>query len=366
VIGVLGGYGAVGAEAAKQLHAWGIGPLRLGGRDLAAARRCAAELAERPARGRTGSHERPTVVEARAVDLDDAASLTAFARGCDVIVDCTGRTAHASPETDAHLVSAGGVRPAPRGDRSAVFAAGAVPGLSGLLPRWLAAQGFDTVGELTAYTAVLDRFTPSGAADFLSGVLDGSNEPLAAWRAGGRRSGALTRRVSIRLPYVPREVSAYPFLDGEGEQLAKDLSLIDGSWYTVQDGAYLSAALDIARTADRESAIAGLCRASALDVAGRTPYVTYLVQLDGTAAGLGITRTAVLRGSGIAELTGAVTAAATVAVLQGEVADGSQDAATALDPVRTVDRLRDCSALRDLTVFDASIDDLVTDEEGAL
>ncbi|KPC62701.1 saccharopine dehydrogenase NADP-binding domain-containing protein [Streptomyces chattanoogensis] len=366
MIGIIGGYGAAGAQAARLLYGWGAGPLRVGGRSVERARRFVA--AEMP------SGE----AEAVAVDVDDAASLAAFVRGCDVVLHCAGpshrtaeRVAYAALIAGAHHVDAGGGERLEAigmaaGGRSAVFAAGALPGLSGLLPRWLAATDFDAVHGLTAYTGVLDRFTAIGAEDYLHGVLGGSNEALAQWQDGCRRPGALTRRAGVELAFFPRPVSAFPYVDSEGERLAYDLKLIEGRWYTVLDGAHLGTALDAARVLDRTEAIAGLCRATALDVAGRTPYVTYLLQLDGTASGRPVTRTAVLRAPGIAQLTGAVAAVAALAALHGEVPGGAHCAATALDPLAAVDRLRKVPELCELTVFDGALDELSMAEEGAL
>ncbi|MFJ2579347.1 hypothetical protein [Kitasatospora aureofaciens] len=247
----------------------------------------------------------------------------------------------------------------------AVFAAGALPGLSGVLPRWLARQGFDAVRGLTSYAAVLDAFTATGAEDYLHGVLGSDSEPSAAWVEGARRPGAMARAAGLRLPYLPRPVTAVPYLDAEGEQLARDLGLHDGRWYTALDGEHLPAALDAARALSRAEAVAALCRATALDVAGRNPYAVLLAQLDGVAAGRPVSRTAVLRAPGIAELTGAVTAVAALAVLRGEVPPGVHLADAVLDPVVAVRRLREVPGVA-LSVAEAGIAELSVVEEGAL
>jgi hypothetical protein len=354
VIGIVGGYGAVGTHAARLLAEAGAGPLRIGGRDPARARRAAATL--------------PGAAEAAVVDIADDVSLAAFVEDCEVVVDCAGpsyRTgARVARAARAHHVSAGGDTPSDHaGTRCAVFAAGALPGLSGLLPRWLAAREFDDVHGLTCYAGVLGRFTATGAEDYLHDVLGGDHEPLAAWREARPRAAALTRRPAVTLPFFPREVGVVPYLDTEGEHLARALALTEGRWYTVLDGEHLGVALDAARTLPGADAVARLCRAAALDTAGRTPYVILLLQLDGTAAGREITRTAVLRSPGIAELTGAMTAAATLSVLNGEVPAGTWRAAAVLDPSATITRLRPAC---ELTVLDAPIDQLAAVEEGAL
>ncbi|OEV12822.1 saccharopine dehydrogenase NADP-binding domain-containing protein [Streptomyces nanshensis] len=366
MIGILGGYGDVGGYAARLLARWDAGPLRIGGRDAVRAEKFIAN--DLPA----------TRAEAVAVDIDDAASLTAFVRGCSLVLHCAGpshltsqRVTYAALMAGAHLVDSGGGRLPERistavGERVALYEAGALPGLTGLLPRWLAARHFDRVEELTSYTAVLDRFTRTGAEDYLDGVLGEESEPLAAWRDGARRSGALTRLPGRQLPYVPRPVVAWPYLDGEGERLARHLSLTRGSWYTAIDGEHLTRALEAAHSLPRADAVAGLRRATALDVAGRTPYLTLLVQLDGTAARQPATRTAVLKAPGISALTGAVTAVAALAVLRGEVARGAHRAEAALGATTAIERLTTEPGVCDLMTHDAAIGELIDTEEGSL
>ena len=272
------------------------------------------------------------------VDIHDDRSLAEFVAGASVVVNCVGpshqtaaRIATAAVNAGADHVDAGGADAVvdPRG-RRVVFAAGASPGLSGLLPRWLAPKG----SKLTMYCGVLDRFTTAGAEDYLNGV----NEPLAAWRNGKVQHGALTRLSDVDVPFFDEPVAAFPFMDAENEAVARSLSLVDGSWYSVIQGKHLRRALD-----ERK----GLCEASALDLVGRSPRVTFVAELDG--------RTAVLRAGSVAELTAAVIVATTRAVLRGEVPVGQHRAATVLEPFDGLD----------VTVFDASLSELAV-EEGAL
>ncbi|WP_086821284.1 hypothetical protein [Allokutzneria sp. NRRL B-24872] len=272
------------------------------------------------------------------VDVHDDRSLAEFVAGASVVVNCVGpshqtaaRVAEAAVNAGADHVDAGGADAVvdPRGQR-VVFAAGASPGLSGLLPRWLGSRGT----RLTMYCGVLDRFTTAGAEDYLNGV----NEPLAAWRNGQVKRGALTRVSDVDIPFFDEPVSAFPFMDAENEAVARSLSLVDGDWYSVVEGKHLLRALG-----ERK----GLCEASALDLAGRSPRVTFVAELDG--------RTAVLRAGSVAELTAAMTVAATKAILRGDVPCGLHRAATVLEPFDGLD----------VTVFDAPLADLVV-EEGAL
>jgi hypothetical protein len=147
-------------------------------------------------------------------------------------------------------------------------------------------------------------------------------------------------------------------VDTETKAVTAALGLPMSEWWSVAEGSALAATLERVRSMPRPEAIAALCRASALDAAGRTPYCVFLVELDG--------RTAYARGAGIAELTGAMTAAAALSVQRGDVVPGAGLAATALDPVTTVERLRAAGALTELTVYERSIADLAVVEEGVL
>ncbi|WP_019548764.1 saccharopine dehydrogenase NADP-binding domain-containing protein [Streptomyces sulphureus] len=364
MIAVLGGYGAAGGQAARLLVGWGLGPLRVGGRNLASAQRFVS--GELP----------PGSAEPAEVDLEDSASLAGFLRGCDLLVNCAGpsvrtsqRVAFASLLSGCHIVDAGAgeleaVRPAV-GGRTVLCSAGALPGMTGLLPRHLAGH-FDSVHGLTSYAGVLDRFTATGAEDYLAGVFGAGNAPLAAWRYGAARPGALRRRSDIRLPFFPRPMTACPYLDNEAAAVARALSLTRGTWYSVVDGAHLLGALDAAPTLSTSDAVAALCRATGLDAAGRRPYVTLLLQLDGVTRDGPGTRTAVLSAPGISALTGGVAAAAARAVTEGVAPTGLHQAADALDPSTVLEYLLKEPEVCRLTVHDASVDELTTAEDGTL
>ncbi|WP_437982006.1 saccharopine dehydrogenase NADP-binding domain-containing protein [Sorangium sp. So ce117] len=367
-IGILGGYGDVGAQAARRLVSLGVGPLRIGGRNLEAARRFAKELS-------VGA------VEHRAVDFRDDASLRRFVGGCRIVLNCAGpshaiadRAARAAVEAGADYVDAAGDDALyallddeayrTRG-RVAVLSAGLQPGLTALLPRWAAQRAFSQVHGMRSYFGVLDRFTEVAADDYLQAATDGVSEPLAAWREG-RRSGVLTRTRNVEVPFFPGPATLLPYLNTEGERLAASLRLARGDWYTVITGQHILTAFDRARSLERREAVAALCRASLLDLAGREPHVLLVAQLDGLRDGAPVTRTLVMRGRRNAELTGTLAALTTLAVDQGQVPAGRHFAAAALEPLSTVGRLRESGAVTALDLLDTSIDALGATEEGSL
>jgi len=366
LIGVLGASGDVGLASAQALLSLGLHNLRLGGRDAHTGARCLARLHQQWPDAR---------LQWTAVDFNDTPALARFARGCDVLLNCAGpswrvadRAAQAALKADAHYVDAAGdihLDPALWRGRSAVLGAGLQPGLTGLLPRWLAAQGFTRVQGLTSYFGLRDQFTAVAADDFLQGAVDGSSEPLAAWH-NGRCSRALRRRRDVLLPCFPGPVHVLPYLNEEGERLARDLHLETGQWFNVITDGHVLNTLDQAHNLPRAEAVQRLCTASQLDLSGQPPFVTLLLQLDGLCDGQACTRSLVLSGAGNAALTGAMAAITVVSVLEGEIRPGCHHAAHALPPAASLERLQRTSSIRTLNLLDHPLEHLQDAEEGCL
>lgn len=366
LIGVLGASGDVGLASAQALLSLGLHNLRLGGRDAHTGARCLARLHQQWPDAR---------LQWTAVDFNDTPALARFARGCDVLLNCAGpswrvadRAAQAALKADAHYVDAAGdihLDPALWRGRSAVLGAGLQPGLTGLLPRWLAAQGFTRVQGLTSYFGLRDQFTAVAADDFLQGAVDGSSEPLAAWH-NGRCSRALRRRRDVLLPCFPGPVHVQPYLNEEGERLARDLHLETGQWFNVITDGHVLNTLDQAHNLPRAEAVQRLCTASQLDLSGQPPFVTLLLQLDGLCDGQACTRSLVLSGAGNAALTGAMAAITVVSVLEGEIRPGCHHAAHALPPAASLERLQRTSSIRTLNLLDHPLEHLQYAEEGCL
>ncbi|MDH6131237.1 hypothetical protein P3T37_000606 [Kitasatospora sp. MAA4] len=348
VVGVLGGSGVVGRDAALALRELGVERLRLGGRRLDAVAAVAAGLP-----GGTA--------QAVAVDLDDRASLAAFCAGCAVVLNCAGpsyevrgRVALAALAAGAHCVDVAGDDPAYEelrevdlagAGRSVVLSAGMLPGLSGLLPRWLASEGQHPGigGRLTVWAGGLERCSRTVAADLLlsvDGDRSGGNpfgESLAAWRHGRRVSRALCARDAAELPYFPTSVSLQPYLSTEAERLARALGLDELDWFNVFPGRRvrdLLAALSggrepLATAADR------LVRAAELDLTGRRPYFRMVFALESPAGAA----TAVLGTRDSYRLTATVGALAVAATLAGEIPAGLHFAAEVLDAGESVRRI---------------------------
>ncbi|CQR73879.1 Saccharopine dehydrogenase [Sporomusa ovata DSM 2662] len=366
MIGIIGGYGDVGLQAARMLKEWGKQPLRLGGRNPETAQ---ANLGD----------EFPQAEWVK-VDIEDERSLESFLNGCKLIVNCAGpshrtaaRVAVMCLSKGCHHVDAGTgknlemMRGTPQ-STVVLYAAGATPGLSGLLPRWLA-KFFDQVDSMICYTGAFDRFTASAAEDYFAGISGNDNKPLAAWKNGACRSSALHRRSKTQLPFFSREVTLYPYFNAEAEFVAASLSLCDGEWYMAIDGTHVPSVLEEVCAqflTDRQSAVKRLCTASELDLAGRRKYMNFIIQLNGIKNGTEITRTLVLQADSPSVLTGSVAAVAGIAILEGEMPSGVRPLAEIPDPDKVIARLNNTQFINRLIVLERSVDKLLQAVEGEI
>lgn len=217
-IGLIGGSGTVGRTAALRMSAAGYGSLRIAGRRLGAAEAVADEC--------DGD------ATAVALDLGDPAALKEFCEGCDIVVNCAGPSyivldsvARVAFSVGADYVDVGGDAPAlnalrraePSPDRTAIFSAGAMPGLSGLLPR-LITEG-RPIRRLDTYVGGVARFTELSAVDGLLTRGPQFGEAMASMRGGAIASNSIAPLRSVELPGFPRPVHAWPYLTVEAQSL---------------------------------------------------------------------------------------------------------------------------------------------------
>lgn len=374
VIGIVGAGGSVGGAALDGLHTSPDWTLRAGYRS-------------QPAR-----NDAAAVIDWRHVNADDAASLARFCDGCAVVLNAAGpscrigdRVARAADVAGADYVDAFGgavlvrqlaAQPSSR-ERRVIHSAGVYPGLSAVLPRWLARQGFDRVHALRGWAGGRERCTPAAAADVLLSTLDGFGQAGVAWIDGRRVTDALPPRNEVELVGFPGRVHAQPFFSQEMERLARELGLRDAYWNNVMPSgratetiarwcARLSARLD---DSTLEHAISDLVETSRRDVAGQAPYYCLVLEMDGERAGRSHCVRVVLNARDSYRVSGTVAASAVLCLLDTPPAPGihSADSVLAWEPL--LDHLRrwgavDSFSLVELPVNDAAAEAVI--EEGTL
>jgi hypothetical protein len=350
VIGLLGASGQVGRTAAERLAASGRAALRLGGRDRERAAGVAAHL--------------PGDAEAVQVDLHDPAGLAAFCAGCRVVVNCAGPSYHvldtvarAAWAAGADYVDVGGELAARDalgdgpGDRVAVFSAGVMPGLSGLLPRLLTGR---PLRRLDSYVGGAAPFTPLSAVDALLTRGERFGVAMAVMRDGAVVPHALGPLHGVGLPGFPAPMHAWPFLTTEAQALpaaevraynvflsSRIPEALARAWAEVPAGAGADALAPHAPA---------VVTASEHDAAERGPFYVMLFAarpVPGVPPG---PNRVLLTATDSYALSGAVMALATSAVLAGGVAPGSHLAAEVLDPEMAAGALRADPLVDTLTV----------------
>ncbi|EAB7739560.1 hypothetical protein B5864_13925 [Salmonella enterica] len=284
MIGILGMQSSMGRQVVRLLTQWGGSPVRGGSRRMPPA-------------------DLPSCVSWQTVDIADPDSLQRFVAGCELVINCAGpshittpRVLSAALRASAHLIDAGGAScknlnmPQWR-ENIVLLDAGAVPGLSGWLPRWLA-QDFSRVDSLQVWQGILDRFTPSGAEDFLAGV------PIGRYQ---RSADPLAQQ---SLPFFPRPVQVMPWQDNETQWVSNSLGVGNSRWFSVSDGQALPAVMRELAFMTSSQACTALVNASAQDVQSFRPYVRYLLEVTGEQAGGNQTESALIQGEGVAQVCG--------------------------------------------------------------
>lgn len=355
MIGILGGNGAVGQQVVRLLHKWNVGEMRVGIRS----------------KNIKTSELKKTSVYYKIVDISDAQSLSSFVDGCEILINCAGPSIHTSvPALKAalrgkiHYIDAGGEQCISMlADRisdqyNLIFSAGALPGVSGVLPRWLA-QRFFRPASLKFYCGILDRFTLSGAEDFLEGI---------CYRGGNASSfSKFLEKSEMVLPFFPRPVTVAAYQDGETSGVQNALGLENAEFYIARDGKYVNRALLQMSSSSRMESVRSLCEAADLDLAGLTPYILYLLQMDGISHDNKINSyTMLLKGAGVSAMTGHMVAAITMSVLRKDIENKIGLAAEICNPDSIINGLNDPHTGNYLQVLDCTIDDLMQISGGVL
>ncbi|MGN5236502.1 saccharopine dehydrogenase NADP-binding domain-containing protein [Rhodococcus sp. SJ-3] len=347
VIGLIGGSGTVGRTAALRMSAAGLGSLRIGGRNLdtaaAVAEECAGEA------------------EAVRLDLADETNLEQFCCGCSIVVNCAGPSylvldsvARTAFSVGADYVDIGGELPAADAlraadtarDRTAIFSAGAMPGLSGLLPRLIA--GDRPLRRLDTYVGGVARFTELSAADGLLTRGERFGESMASMQDGQIASNSVPPLHDVTLPGFPRPVHAWPYLTTEAQSLGALPGVAEVRSYNVFASDRLSRAMahawaQLPASPDHAELAPFIPSIVEATIADEDEFGSFYIMLftGRPAQGhpRGTTRV-VLRAEDSYGLSGSVVALAAEHILNGRVSPGVHLAAEALDPSYTVERLR--------------------------
>lgn len=170
-IGIVGGYGAIGNIISEELLKNSAYRLRIGGRNREKINKRVIALGER--------------ASGKKVDIHDGDELEVFCEGCALIINCTGPSWMIKDRVIKYALKAGCdyVDPGIWHDKSNLYKrsfekrgltgllyAGWVPGLTGLLPRYLyniGKEALDSIQSLNVYCGDRSSWSASASHDIL-------------------------------------------------------------------------------------------------------------------------------------------------------------------------------------------------------
>ncbi|MGW3968407.1 saccharopine dehydrogenase NADP-binding domain-containing protein [Streptomyces ardesiacus] len=350
LIGILGGYGSVGAAAARFLAAQGGCRLRIGGRSADRAWRFTRSLGD-PA-------------EAAVVDARDSQSLMHFTRGCATVLDCSGTAFSLRGRVRAAVLAAGvhyvgmtddGGSRTPAGPCSAVLFTGLSGTLAGWVPRWLA-DGLDSATRFSGWWGGLGAIPPHTAVSCLLGKCravelpgDGHAQDCGTQDGEDPRQEAelpLSQAFAPAAAPPAHAVAVRRTLPEELRQQAYRLRLEETSWHEVLKGPGVPAFLDRfalrGPTAGDGGALMAaareLTRASLRDAAGSSPYQVLYGTLEGLSPdGTPVRRSALLHCTDVTGLVGVMASITAHEVTRGRAPSGVHVMAATLPPRDTAD-----------------------------
>lgn len=304
MIGIIGGYGNIGQWAATLLYENLQESIKIGGRS----------------REKFDSFikiNKLPKAQYQYADIDDKKSIQEFASGCTSVLNCAGPTYDKSSGL-GQIMRSMNIKYADVGYASKqqtdmennqsniLCKAGAIPGLSGLLPRYLAMK-FDKVFSMEFYYQALGRFTKTAAEDYLKGIFINTKGEMP------RKRECETRL----LPLSSTAVNLYPYYDGESDYVRRKLSLDTGQWFMALEGECTKNFMNrmgALLTGNKGKIIEELCNATYIDTLGRKDYAGFVIQMKGEKDGKQKVKTLLLKGDSPEYLTGAVAASAVIAM----------------------------------------------------
>lgn len=324
----------------------------------------------------------PDDVEGWVLDVFDPQALAAFCSGCQVVLNCAGpswqvgdRVAQAAHATGAAYVDAFGntaLLTALQGARQpSIIGAGVFPGLTALLPRWMANRGFDRVSGLHIHAGGREHCSQAGGADVLLSALGGFGTPNAQWVEGRVQPSPIEQQAQ-RLAGFPEAVFCSAYLTDELQRLARTLGVARASFHNVFDQAEIPAL--IAASCQRLSqdpsalpaAVAQLVHAAELQLLGRRPYYRLSVELSGWRGGQAVRQRAVLSSQDSYGLSASVAVCAALQLLRDPSWRGAHWAGDCLMPDDVITAVQADSACQALSIVNLAAQTTTAEEEGVL
>ncbi len=227
-IGIIGFSGSVGQAAVRFLK--DKYPLRCGSRS--------------GNKEHAHSHE---YIDYRQVDIYDQEALETFCTGCTIILNCAGpsysiidRVAQAAEKVGAHYVDAFGADLLEKKfmqqelTNIMILSAGSFPGLSGILPRLLAQEGFDQIEKVIGYAGGEETYSKGAAADLMLSSIYGFGTANAFYKNKEIvRDTVQPEKINVTIYGEEKEIYTQRYITNETIRLAKKLQITEAHWHNM-------------------------------------------------------------------------------------------------------------------------------------
>ena len=257
------------------------------------------------------------------VDVSDKESIEQFITGCDCILDCTKISEKDALQMDdiasvakvpvVHL----GIVGYRKGKSSTpiIYGAGSIPGLSGLIPQYLA-QHFDSVEKCDFYYGGIGSFSYTAARDYMEGIFESTNHSMSYWKDGELQpfTPATTSPADVLESFLGT-FKAFPYFDEESAAVVQKIGFREARFQMCLGGERTLRTLDSARSQYKqnpEKTIEEICR-------WKSENAIFVCNIDGTANGADCQKQLIISGLAPSQLTGSVAGATVITVLEKEL-----------------------------------------------
>jgi hypothetical protein len=321
MIGILGAYGTIGIWATRFIKKQSDCKIRIGGRNIDKAPQ---EL-----------HEEWPNTEWVKVDASAKESVEKFIDGCKIILDCA-KLSEAQVSLMDEIAEVKGIPILHLGivgyrkkesKVALIYGAGSIPGLSGLIPQYLAKQ-FDSVSALDFYYGGVGAFSYTAAKDYIEGIYNESNHSMVYWKDGNIVPFEPSANdINAEFNEFVSNYKLFPYFDEEATEITNKLQLIEARFQMCLSGKRTLDTLNNARQQYKqnpEATVESLCLASKLDTFGQRENTFFHCIMEGKMNNENAKFSLTAFGLPPARMTGTAAAAATLCVLKEKNYGGTQ------------------------------------------
>lgn len=313
MIGIIGGYGNIGIEAADIIKANSSERIRVAGRDFSNASQRAKDL----------------FIEDEWYQIKDnnPREWRDFIKDCKVVL-CSAELGnktvtslnHIASEMNCPIIYLGINVPIQQSEGKFIYGAGSIPGLSGIIPQYLAKE-FDSVSSIDFYYGARGTFTYTAAKDYMDGIFNNNNKSMVMWKSGKivPYVPSIKAKSNIFIRNEIENMKSFPYFDDESEYLCEKYDLSEGRWHMCIYGENTLKVLERARydyQINQDKTLQRICRASKLDCFGTTNMTKFICNIVGVVSNNVIEKSLLLTCNNPSRLTGNVAAATVLTILE--------------------------------------------------